>query len=245
MTCLKLANLIRFYTKTNTNTFSDADMLMLANVYMLDIAESITEANEDFFIQPATTDLALGQREYTFPADMILKMKYLEVKFSTDGQWIKATEIDLGDLDNRPTDEANIISMFGNEVGRLRFDLFRGSMYLYSGTIANSVVDGIKLWYASKPAPLPNMTNDVVDISTAPSNIEHGFPEPFHELLARRVSMFFKDSADRPIPYNQQEQIYQLDLAAKIAKIKNPNLDRAIQRSVPTMANFGNNGYDY
>lgn len=244
MTRKKFADLVRFYTSTDSTTFTDAEILLLANIYMLDIAEAIVEANEDFFITPATADLVADQREYSFPADMLLKMKYLEAKFSAGGDWIPLTELDLNDY-NRATDETTITNYFANQPGQARYDIVRGSLYLYTGTIT-SVTGGLKLWFAAEPSVLSDVTDDVTDMSVAPSTVEHGFPKPFHELLARRLSMHYKSHVDRPIPLTEQELSYQNDLAMKLAKIKNPNLSRAVLRSTPDLGEdrFGNYGYN-
>lgn len=248
MTQKVFADLVRFYTNTDSVTFVDADILLLSNTYMLDIAESIVEANEDFFITPATTNLVADQREYPFPVDMLLKLKRVEITFESGGTPILAHEVDLAEspaLRLEGTSESLITSRFSNNVGLVGYDIARGSMYIYSGTIT-SVTAGLKLWFASEPAALSDLTEDTTDMSIDPDSTSHGFPKPFHEILARRVSIFYKSHADRPIPLTEQELSYQGDLAAKIAKIKNPNLSRAVIRSLPDtdQDRFGYNGYN-
>jgi len=70
-------------------------------------------------------------------------------------------------------------------------------------------------------------------MSTNPDDYTHGFPKQFHELLARRVSIAYKSSKDKPIPLNEKEKMYELDLARAIQKMKDTNLDRSTTPTVP------------
>jgi len=70
-------------------------------------------------------------------------------------------------------------------------------------------------------------------MSTNPDDYSHGFPRQFHELLARRVSIAYKSSKDRPIPLSEKEQLYEADLMAAINAMKDANLDRSVIPSAP------------
>jgi len=70
-------------------------------------------------------------------------------------------------------------------------------------------------------------------LPTAPSTTSHGFPRQFHELLARRVSVAYKSSKDKPIPLSEKEQMYEMDLRKQIDSMKDANLDRSTQPTAP------------
>ena len=49
MTSKQFADYIRKKTKTNSSTFTDADILLYANIIKDDIAKEVNKANEDYF----------------------------------------------------------------------------------------------------------------------------------------------------------------------------------------------------
>ena len=88
MTGTQLAALIRYKTKTNSTTFTDADMLPLVNTFKDEIASMIVERNNGMFLVPSTFNLVADQREYAFPDDMLNRLHKFEVKFaSTDSRF--------------------------------------------------------------------------------------------------------------------------------------------------------------
>jgi hypothetical protein len=112
------------------------------------------------------------------------------------------------------------------------FDLWDQGIYILSGDSIIDVTDGLKLWAIIFPADFQNLTSSE-DMSTNPDDYTHGFPRQFHELLARRVSIAYKSSKDRPIPLSKKEKLYEVDLATTIQNMKDANLDRSVQPSAP------------
>lgn len=238
MTRAELARLVRFRTKTDTNTFSDSDMLFLANTFLYEFAKSINDANEDLFGSISTTNLVIDQREYTLPTDLLNKMKLIEVKFSSTGRWIRLKEFDLNNY-SKPTSEEDIIANFANEENKCFYDIFRNSFFIYSGEISENINDGIKLYSFSEPDVFPDITDSSVDMSIDASATGHGLPKTFHELLARRLQIEFKNSQQQPIPLNESEQRFDIDFAIAINAIKNKNKDRTVAGLVPLIHSNG------
>lgn len=58
MKFVDFASLVRFYTHTDTNTFVNDDILLLANVHKDEIAKEIGLVNEGYFGMPAYQNLA-------------------------------------------------------------------------------------------------------------------------------------------------------------------------------------------
>lgn len=229
MTYTQFATLVRYYTKTNTTTFTSTDILTLANIFKDDISNLIgKEVGEDYFGLRFERDLIAGQREYTMPREVMGRIKYLEAKL--DGTtWQRLNETDITTYE-KSMDEATIEATYSDHDPE--FDLWDDSLFIYSADPIIGVVDGLKLWTIAWPADFLDLTS-VEDMSDNPSDFTHGFPRQFHELLARRVSIAFKSSKDRPIPLSEKEKLYEVDLATQIETMKDANLDRTVTPEAP------------
>jgi hypothetical protein len=225
----QFATLVRYYTKTNSTTFTDADILTLANIFKDDIAGLIgKEVGEDYFGLRFERDLIAGQREYDLPAELMSRMKYLNAKL--DGtNWKKLNETDLTTYGGA-MDEDTIRAMYGDKDPE--FDLWDNGIFILSGDAIIDVTDGLKLWAIIFPADFASLSS-TEDMSTNPDDYTHGFPRQFHELLARRVSIAYKSSKDRPIPLSEKEKLYEVDLNTQIQTMKDANLDRSVTPRAP------------
>jgi len=241
MTPIQLASYVRLKTKTNTTTFTDADIIVLANIYIDDFAKEILKVNEDYFGMPHTANLTANQREYPFPAEILNQIKFLEAKL--DGtNWIKLKEFDLNTY-SRTTDESTITSNFSNNEDEAFYDLFRNSIWIYSGTITD-VTSGLKLWSFDYPAHLTDLSLST-DISVDPTTTTGGFPRAFHELLCRRIIIEKKGMGDKPIPLTDNEQLFKFDFENALDSLRPANLDRAVTGTLPDEEDESDNGYDY
>jgi len=139
----KFATLVRYYTKTNSTTFSDADILTLANIFKDDIAGLISkEVGEDYFGLRFERDLIAGQREYDLPAELMTRIKYLNAKL--DGtNWERLKETDLSTY-GQAMDEATIEAQYADKDPE--FDIWDNSIYILSGRPIIDVTDGLRLW---------------------------------------------------------------------------------------------------
>jgi len=230
MTFSKFTSLVRYYTKTNSTTFTDEEILTLANIFKDDISALIAkELGEDYFGLRFVRTLEAGQREYDLPSELMSRIKYVEAKL--DGKnWVRLKETDLS-IYGRPTDEASILERYAGKDPE--FDLFDQSIFILSGTPIIYVFEGLKLWAIVYPADFTSLTS-TEEMSTPPDDYSHGFPRQFHELLARRVSIAYKSSKDRPIPLSEKEKLYEVDLATAINAMKDANLDRSVLPSMPS-----------
>jgi hypothetical protein len=244
MTGYEFVEYIRFKTRTNSTTFTDLEIIALANVKLDVIAREVLKTDEDIFVLPMTTNLIAGLREYPFPSSILSRIKYVEAKL--DGtHYIPIHEFDLNAL-NKPTDETNILSHFGNEEGRALFDINRKSIVLYSGVITD-VASGLKLWCNIYPAPLnlTRISDPVTDLSVDPTTTTSGFPRELHELWARSIIIDYKQSREKPIPLTDTEMSYKIDLTTAILSLKPSNMDRKVYATIPPACDRGNNGMDY
>lgn len=228
MTFAQLNSYINLSCGTDDTTFTLADKLILLNIYKDDIAKEIAKRNEDYFGMPMTDDLVAGQREYAFPDEILNNIKGVEAKLDgSDWSWLQ--EFDINSL-KQPIDETNIRNYFTGKSPM--FDIFRMSLWIYSGDAIIDVAEGLKLWVIVYPANFTDLTL-TTDMAIAPSNVSHGFPRQFHELLGRRVSIHYKTSQDRPITLSEKELMYETDLEKALSAISGMNLDRTVVGTIP------------
>lgn len=250
MTPVEFATYVRAQTKSNTVTFPDATILSYMNVWQADIAMRIAKVNEDYFGMEFFRDLVAGQREYPLPDTILNNIKMVEAKLNgTD--WRRFYEFDLNTyrvrslgINNNPfdfpnyssgfsfatTDEATIQRSFSDDYPQ--FDLFRKSLWLYTGSAISYVFEGLKLYGIVYPSNFTSLAG-TDDMSIDPSSISAGFPRQFHELLARRVVIDYKTAQDRPMALSQNEQLYEVHLNLALDAIRNANLDRSVNGTRP------------
>jgi hypothetical protein len=223
------ASYIRKKTKTNATTFTDADMVMYANVFKDEIAERIIQKNEHYFGMYSLATLVAGQREYSLPDDLLSKIMFVEAKL--DGSnWSRLKEVNIN-TDDFVMDEASVRNEFsGRDPG---YFIIRKSLYLLTGSAIIDVSDGLRLWSLSYPAEFTTFASGSNDMSVAPSSTGHGWPRPFQELLARRIIIEWKSSQDKPIPLSEREQMYENDLNEALESISDMNLDRSLVATMP------------
>lgn len=233
----EFATYIRFHTKTDSVTLTDAELVALANVKKDDIAKEIAKGNEDIFGMWYLRDLEAGVREYSFPANILSNIKGVEACVANEGtEFKKFDEFDLTKY-RQTTLEADIRQQFS---GKYLFDIFRKSLWLYTGEEIIDVTDGLKLWAIQFPADLTtNILASTADMSVDPSTTSHGMPREAHEIWARSVIIEYKNSKEKPIPLTEKELNYENDLQKVLNALKGTNLDRQNLASVPT--NTGEN----
>lgn len=228
MTPTKFASIVRYYTGTDSTTFTDAEIMLLANAYKDEIASQIVLRNEDYFGMKFTRDLEAGRREYALPDEVLNSIKYVEAILDGSNQ-VHLDEFDINSY-KRPTSEAEIILQFG--LLSPKYDIYRRSLYLYTGETVPAVTGGLILWAIIYPADITDLSS-VLDMSVDPSTTTHGFPRQFHELLARRVSIGYKSSLPKPKKLSPKEMLYDVDMERALNAITGGNQDRTVIATTP------------
>lgn len=240
MTPAELATYVRFKTRTNTTTFTDANILALLKVRCVEVASKLLETGNDDFLITYTEDLVDDQRLYPFQDDY-MKLKKVRAKLD-ETNFITLKEMDVSQHD-RPTDETNITYNFSNTQGDAFFDIQHGGIFIYSGTIED-VTNGLVTKYAKEPVVITDLAS-VVDMSAHLTSTTHGYPKRVHELLARGVIIDYKESREKPIPLTEREAKYEFDLVKAVNELKNTNLDNEILAQLPGQGDRGNEGAEY
>jgi hypothetical protein len=240
MTSTELNTLINFKCKTNDTTFPQATKLPIVNMFVKDISSRIVEKNAGYFIVPTTFDLVADQREYGWPDDLLNRMHKLEIKFSSTTSRFPAKN--LKDYHGSET-ESEIVKNFTNDENGFAYVIRRRAIYILSGTIT-AVIGGGRLWYHAYPADLADLAG-ATDMSVDPSTTTFGFPRQFHELLARRVTMEYKGSLPKPLPLNELERNYEIDLERQLQAISRPDNSAEIIGDSPSAVETGDFGWNY
>jgi hypothetical protein len=221
------ASLVRKYTKTNSTVLADSEIVLLGNAVLPSLSAKISLSKEDAFEIPATRNLIEDQREYGFPADVLNGITRVEAKFSSTQEYFPLVEIDRNTY--RDSDQESVItSHFSNEKGYAKYDLRRNSIFLYTGTIIN-VADGLKLYYNAFPQDLnTDALGSSSDLSTPESTTSVTIPLLFHEIWARKISIFWKSTREKPLPLNQLELKVDADFDELMSAYTQQNTDRKI-----------------
>lgn len=239
MTGAELNTLINFKTTSNDTTFPVSEKLPLVQIFKNEIASKIVEKDAGYFLIPVDFDLVAGQREYAWAADQLNRMKKLEIKF--DATSARQPSTYLKDYSGSET-ESEITANFSNQKGCFAHLVRRRAFCILSGTII-SVTGGGRLLYYALPVDI-DLTS-LTDLALDPSTTTFGFPTPFHELLARRISIEWKGSRPKPIPLNRHELNYENDLKAALDALSTVDEQGEIIANSLPCEETGHNGFDY
>ena len=202
----------------------------MLNLFKDQVCQRALETDEDIFELPTYMNLVANQREYPLHSNLLSRIARVEAKL--DGSnWLKLTEVDLGEINFPITLEADIVKHFANEQGKCGYDIMRKSLWLYSGTIT-TVTDGLRVWENTWPSNVAGM-GLTTDMSVDPSTTTHGVPKELHLVIADRMVIFWKASREKPIPLTEREQNWEFYLEKSIQTLKKANYDREILAAVP------------
>jgi hypothetical protein len=236
---------IRLRTRTNTTTFTNADMLILWNVVKNDLCQRALETDEDIFLVPTYMDLVASttQREYPLHSNILSRIKRVEA--ALDGSnYIKLESFDLSDHDKPVTGEANITSRFGNAEGEAFYDIMRKAIWIYSGTITAGT-DTLRIWVNTYPADVSDMAS-ATDMSVDPSTTTHGVPKALHKVISDGVIIEWKGSREKPIPLSDHELLHERHIEKAFQTLKKASYDTEVQGDLPDNDEMqGDDGSDY
>ena len=245
MTPQEAADYIRLKTKTDTTTFTNADMLILWNVTKNFICQRALETDEDIWLVPTTMDLVASttQREYPLHSNILSRIKRVEA--ALDGSnYIKLVSFDLLDHDKPVTGESNITDRFGNDEGEAFYDIMRKSIFIYSGTITAGT-DTLRIWVNTWPADITDMTA-TTDMAVDPTTTTHGVPKALHKVICEGVIIDWKGSLEKPIPLSDNELLHERHIHDSFQTLKKASYDTEIQGDLPDKnQGVGDDGSQY
>ena len=238
MTGTQLAALIHQKTRTNSTTFTLADMLVDVNIFKDELAAMIAAEKQEAFNVFEYDDLVADQRLYPYKTTLMNQLVRIEIKFSSTVDYVLAVPCQLSQT-KIAMQESVIVTYYDNLDPQY---FIRGKhIYILSAAISD-YTDGLKWVYKIFPSDLANLTG-IVELSTDTSATALGFPREFHELWARRVSIEYKDRNN--IRLSSREQKYEIDLRDAIDRFNVPNIDEQYKGKLPSSAHTGDDGFDY
>ena len=140
--------------------------------------------------------------------------------------WVRAERVDLTPYQNFSFQESWIRANYNNS--EPKYAIFRNSVIILSGEIT-PVINGMRLWYLNYPADIPNLEENLIDLSVATNPalpIRLGLPLQFHELLARAVIIEWKTIFEQRL--SGREPLFEQDLETKIKRLKGIDLNQVI-----------------
>ncbi|MEA3430190.1 MAG: hypothetical protein U9R08_02875 [Nanoarchaeota archaeon] len=237
MTGTQFLALVREKTSQNSTTFTDAEILTMANIFKDEIAADIAQKNPSAFIISDTADLSDDVREYEIKGGTMNQLVRIEVSFNgTD--WYVIKPIQIKDLSVQLV-ESEITADYSNDDDARYFQ--KGNrIYILSGTITDQT-DCLKFVFQAFPTDWSSLGG--ADLSAWSDAKNPGLPKTFHELLARRVSIEYKDNKEKKL--SPLEMRYEKDLLKAINNFITSSQAQSIIASTPSMASHGDYGYDY
>lgn len=224
---------IRKKTKTTSDTFPDADLVLLANVEKDDLAEYIAnEVGEDFFLLSYKRNLIAGQREYALPSQIMLTLKRVNAMFDGENWSDPLDELDVNQIRKPLITEANVQSAFaGREPA---FDFTDRGLRLYSETPITDVTEGLQVESIIYPADITTGTLALAtDISVPTSTITTAMPKASHKVWALMTSIAYKESRPKKIALTNEEKNIEAYKQIMINKLRGRNLDRSYVPTAP------------
>lgn len=224
---------IRKKTKTNSTTFSDADIVTYANVVKDEIAADIAaNVDEGYFDMELTRDLEADIRNYTFADDILVHMKHCAAKLDGSNV-VTLLEADMSQFDDTPIlENSHIKELYSGR--RPEFLITGRELKILSGDDIIDVTDGLKMIAEIYPEDITTTTLAAsTDLSIPSSDTTHALPRQVHKLWALKVVIEYKQSRDKPIPLTQQEKKVEMDLLDVYKKLSPRNTNRSFQATTP------------
>lgn len=243
MTETQLTALIRTnYTKTTTATLPNAELQPLMNAAKDEIASLITEKKPHAFTIEHLDTFTAAQRRITLPNGILNFISYVEIAFKNESPlpYVKVRRMKREDY-AKALVEANINGDFTND--EPWYFIENGALYLLSGKIDSTTLgfstlaSGVRIVASVWPEDFGASLNGSSELSNPPSTTTFGFPRQFHELLARRVSIMWKQLRPKPIPLSALELNYERDLQKQLDAISMDDLSEEIIGRLPATQN--------
>lgn len=234
MTGTTFASYIRERTKTNSTTFTDARIVVLANVVKDDLAAKIiTNVDEGYFDMEMKADLEADIRDYSFENGIVKNLKYAHALLDgTNPEYLTEADYSLFETQKRPSDETTIRDLYA---ARKPQYLITGiSLKILSGAAIAAVTEGLKV--VGEVFPEDIASGDLAsasDLSIPSSTIEHRLPQAAHRVWAKMVVIEYKQSREKPIPLTEDEKKVELDLEELYKTLRKRNAVRSFVAAVP------------
>lgn len=235
----------------NENSFSNAKAVLYLKAIVPTFQADIEGVDEQYMGSIEYRDLrATGDgtyvdtgvtylsREYNLPTDMIPRLAKVHAKL--DGtNFMPMKRYSFQNIEV-PLEEDLIQQEYPSIVNKAGFTIFRGSLFILSGEIETTIVNGLKIWtyaFSSEISTIPAVgSDDDVDLQV------FGIPETLHGLLATALSLKWRGNHPTPLPLTPEEQNYYALYGKALAGLK--GLDRGKEIIPAQPLDRYNNGFN-
>lgn len=235
---------VRGNTYTDSTTLPDTDLAHHANVVKDELVEYINkEVGEDYFQMTLKRTLKAGQREYSFPNDIIRNLKRVSAKL--DGEnWVVLWETDVTQFSDPLVTDSNVQDAMVSKEPAIDIQ-GRGFRILSQDEMPESdVSEGLQIEAMIYPSNISETelsgSRSDIDLSVPASNIEHAVPRAAHRVWSLMTSIAYKQSRPRPIVLNAEERQIEVKKQQMRNNLRIRNLDRSLEPNSPE-----DNGLDY
>lgn len=234
MTGQEYATYVRTLTRTNPATFTDAQIVALSNVEQSFLAEQIvSNVDEGYFNVIEERDLEAGVRNYTYPTDFLAKLRYVSAVIGGETVYLREVDFGIDQMGSKALLEESVIQQeFSMKAPAYR--LSGTELWLLSGDPIVAVPSGLKIITESYPEGLTEADlSGGASLSTSSSTITSRLPRAAYRVLAKKVSIAYKSSKDKPLPLTEDERRLDIDLADLYDILGRRNAVRVITAKVP------------
>lgn len=239
MTRLGLATLIRKKTRTNSTTYGDTEMLVDVNLMKDEMAGKISAQRNEAFNIEKLENLVADTRAYEYDDNVMNNLARVEVQFVASGDFVVLDFLKHHNY-REGTQETEIVAAYDNIDPKA---FVRGKfLHILSGTIV-AITNGIRWIYKEFPADLADLTDNSTQLHAWANNTTPGFPREFHELLARSVSIEWKERNNRKM--SQRDLRFEIDFQEAIGNYMIVSTDEEILGKLPPASEVGDDGFNY
>lgn len=255
MTLGNIAAKARALTKTDTTSYTDANLLIDLNIWYEKVASMIFESQDatDFDDARATnypvqtTPMIANQRDYTIPvSERMLKIKRVDITW--DGtNWYRATPQDTGNYPggigfyNGSSVDAQLDQNFVKTSPC--YDTAYNSLWIYPMPVAEDVTNGGKIRVEWQRNVTAFTTSDYTSVLTDSTAVP-GFDAPFHPILAWGAAFEAATANNLPQLPLLTQQLQEWEVRIRTAYGRK-NLDERLALGADMVTNdygqFGNN----
>lgn len=215
MTLGDIATTARFYTNTDTSSYTDAQLLININIWYQKIVSIIFESQDDTDFDDArrtdypiqTTPMVANQRDYAMAVtEAVLKIKRVDMTY--DGShWYRGTAKDSSEygfgigFDQASSTDTVFDQHFIQQAPV--YDVSYNSIFIAPMPTATDVANGGTIRVEWERNVIPFTTADYTSVLTD-STVVPGFDAPFHPMLAAGAA--FEYASARQLPQFAQLQ---------------------------------------
>ncbi len=206
MNISKIFQITREQTWVNESSFSDTQLLDYLNLVYVDLVNSITTINENFFYDNYITNIVSEQNEYSLP-DELKKILCVSIKYSTNDDFIKLQEKNFSSLNQ----DTQYYKSNQSKSGAF-FVIADNSIFVYPCP-EKDVLDWLKIDWISK----------VDNLLITSSEIDIKLPKEYHNILILWLKQYIYSGLWKDEKSYNSKQFYEQEKSKMLTELSDRN----------------------